>query len=67
MTPLVEKIEEEVAALSDDELRSFRSWFVEFDAANWDRQFASDATNGRLDELAAEALAHYGSGKAKPL
>lgn len=65
--PSLQKIESQVASLSETELRQFRSWFEEFDAQNWDRTLATDISNGKLDSHAAEALAHYGAGKCKPL
>lgn len=37
----------------------FRRWFVEFDGHAWDRQIEEDASSGKLDHLAAEALADY--------
>jgi hypothetical protein len=42
--------------LSPEELAEFRAWFLEFDAAAWDRQFEQDAAAGQLDGLAEEAL-----------
>lgn len=65
--PSLQQIESEVAALPEQELRQFRSWFDEFDAQNWDRSLAADINNGKLDSLAAEALAHYGAGRCKKL
>lgn len=65
--PSLQQIESEVAALPEQELRQFRSWFDEFDAQNWDRGLAADINNGKLDSLAAEALAHYGAGRCKKL
>ena len=53
------KIEEQISTLSETELRTFRSWFMKFDAAHWDEQFAREATAGKLNELAAEALEQY--------
>ena len=49
--------------LSSEELRAFREWFAQFDAEVWDRQFESDAQNGKLDELAARALRDYKAGR----
>lgn len=34
----VEKIEQEIEALSPDELAQFRAWFLEYDWAAWDCQ-----------------------------
>ena len=61
----IEKIEQEVQALSPDELAQFRAWFLEYDWAAWDRQIERDA--GRLDDLAAKALRDHSAGKTTPL
>jgi hypothetical protein len=61
----VKAIEEAVAALHADELAEFRQWFAEFDGAAWDRQIEQDAAGGKLDALAAEALADYRSGSRR--
>ena len=55
----VKLIEDAVQALPRSELAEFRSWFAEFDAVAWDQQLASDAAAGKLNALAAEALADY--------
>jgi hypothetical protein len=52
----IEQIEKEVQGLKPDELRAFRKWFWDFDAAVWDRQFEKDALTGKLDSLAEAAL-----------
>ena len=53
-------------ALPRSELAEFRSWFAEFDAVAWDQQLESDAAAGKLDVLAAEALADYETGSPQP-
>jgi hypothetical protein len=63
----IEKIEQEVQALSPDELAQFRAWFLEYDWAAWDRQIERDAQAGRLDDLAAKALRDHSVGKTTPL
>jgi hypothetical protein len=63
----VKSIERAVEALPPSELAEFRRWFAEFDAAEWDRQIEQDAAAGKLDELAAEALADHRSGSARAL
>ncbi|MBC7963411.1 MAG: hypothetical protein H7Y05_10755 [Steroidobacteraceae bacterium] len=65
--PSLQRIESQIAALPEPELRLFRSWFDEFDAHRWDHTLAADINNGKLDSLAAEALAQYGAGQCKPL
>ena len=52
----ISEIEEAVRRLSRADLAAFREWFDRFDAEAWDRQFEQDAHEGRLDDLANEAL-----------
>ena len=63
----VEKLEQEIAALTPEERSSFREWFAAFDAAEWDSQFERDATSGALDKLADAALAEHRAGRSRPL
>jgi hypothetical protein len=66
MTAL-ERIEAQVQTLSATELYEFRRWFQEWDADAWDRQIEADAQAGKLDALAAEALAEYHAGSAREI
>ena len=63
----VEKIENEVSSLSGVQLAEFRAWFEKFDAKAWDQQFEQDATSGKLDDLAGQAMADFKKGQFKPL
>jgi hypothetical protein len=63
----VEALEKEIKDLSRAELESFRNWFVKFDAAEWDRQVQNDIEAGRLDTLAAKALAAHERGESREL
>ena len=63
----VKSIESAVESLPPAELAEFRRWFAEFDAAAWDRQIEQDAHSGKLDSLAAEALADYRAGPVQEL
>ena len=63
MTPTIQEIETAVTQLTPEQLADFRAWFAEFEAQRWDEQFAADATAGRLDALAAEALHDYRAGR----
>ena len=56
-----------MARLSRQELAAFRSWFVDFDAEAWDRQFEKDAAAGRLDALGDEALRDLDEGRCTDL
>ncbi len=63
----VKAIERAVESLPTLELAEFRQWFAEFDGNAWDRQIELDAASGKLDQLAAEALADYHAGSARQL
>lgn len=63
----IQEIERAVRELSSEELSEFRQWFLEFDAAAWDREFEEDVAEGRLDALADEAIADLRAGRTRPL
>jgi len=63
----VQDIEAAVSKLSREELAAFRTWFAEFDAEAWDRQFDEDVRAGRLDSLADEALRDLREGRCTDL
>jgi hypothetical protein len=66
MTKL-QQLEKEVASLRSEELAEFRSWFLEYDWAVWDRQLERDVAAGKLDSVAAEALAEHMRGETTEL
>ncbi len=61
----VESLEREVEKLTPEELNAFRAWFARYDADAWDEQIERDAKAGKLDRLAAEALAAHDRGQTK--
>lgn len=63
----VEKIEQEIQALSPTELAELRAWFLEYDWLAWDGQLERDVQAGKLDELAERALRDRAAGKTTPL
>jgi hypothetical protein len=63
----IQEIERAVRGLNAEELSEFRRWFLEFDAAAWDRDFERDVAAGRLDALADEAIADLRAGRTRPL
>lgn len=64
---MIKALEQAVQQLPIQDLAEFRRWFVKFDEAAWDAQIEADAAAGKLDALATEARAEYGSGKAREL
>jgi len=63
----LERLEHEIASLPPSELVALRAWFVEFDAAAWDRKIEDDAEAGRLDALAEAAIAEHQAGDTRPV
>jgi hypothetical protein len=63
----VQELEKQIEQLSDAELAEFRSWYAEFDAQVWDRQFEADVKAGKLDALAEKALREHAAGKSTKL
>ena len=63
----IEVLEKEIEKLSLKELDEFRLWFMKYDSDVWDMQIEADATAGKLDALAKEAIAEYDSGKAREI
>lgn len=61
----VETLEQTVKQLSPGELSAFRTWFIEFDAAAWDRQIDMDSETGKLDRLVQSAIEEHRAGKTK--
>jgi hypothetical protein len=56
----VQEIEQAIERLGDEEIAELRAWL-------FDRDIARDATSGKLDALADEALRDARAGRTKPL
>lgn len=56
-----------VKRLPKKDLARFRKWFAEYDAAEWDRQLASDVAAGKLDALVRESQRDHRAGRTKAL
>lgn len=61
----VEQLEQQIVELDQDDLQVLREWFMRMDAELWDRQFESDARNGKLASLAEKALRDHEAGHAR--
>ena len=66
MTQL-ERIQDEIEALSHKDYVRLRKWFAEKDWEEWDKQIETDANAGRLDFLVEEAMAEKAKGNLKEL
>ena len=63
----VQELESAVAQLSADEFSRFSTWFEEYRAEAWDREFEADVKAGKLDTLGQEADRDFEAGRCKPL
>ena len=63
----IEMLEQEIKQLNSKELAAFRSWFIEFDNTEWDRQIEVDSATGKLDRLAQSAVEEHKAGKTKSM
>lgn len=66
MTKL-EEIEEAVEKLSPEELKRFRAWLDELEERLFDERIERDAKAGKLDALAAKAIAEDDAGTTSKL
>jgi hypothetical protein len=60
----LEQIESAVASLAEKELKAFRRWFAEFDAARWERQIKRDSASGKLGNVISKAKREHRKGKS---
>lgn len=63
----IQAIEQAIQQLPEAELCELRRWFTAFTEDLWDREIENDANAGKLDALAAEALAEYHNGQVTEL
>ena len=67
MLATVEEIEKAVSGLSREELARFRTWYGEFEAKVWDKQFEADVKAGRLDKVGDQAIKEFRKGRCTKL
>ena len=63
----VDQIEEAILRLPHEDFRRLSEWILDQDQRRWDEQFARDVAAGKLDALAAEAIADYKAGRSRKL
>jgi hypothetical protein len=66
MTKL-EAIEEQIQALSPEELAELREWLLEREVEQWDAEIERDAASGKLDELFRRSLSDHRAGKSREI
>jgi hypothetical protein len=63
----LEEIEAAVQQLTPAKRAEFRTWFLSFDATDWDQQMEDDMAAGKLDWLATEAISDSQAGRCSEL
>ena len=58
----LEQIEFAILTLPTQEFQRLREWLLELDQQHWDQQIEQDVNDGKLDALAAEAIAEFEGG-----
>ncbi len=66
MSTLAE-IEDAIEKLPNEQLFQLTDWISERFSDAWDRQIEQDIVAGKLDDLAAEAIAEHRAGQSLPL
>ena len=63
----VEQIENAILELPPNEIGELLEWFLNLDYQRWDVQLEKDIYKGKLDALAAEAIADFESGNYRAI
>ena len=63
----ITEIKKIIKNLSDEDFNSFADWFQKLDEERWDKELEKDIAEGRLDDIAQEALNEYNSKKCTEL
>jgi hypothetical protein len=67
MDMTVEEIENLITQLPQKQLKKFRTWYEKFDADAWEKQIENDVVSGKLDDIAAIAIAEHKEGLSRKL
>ncbi len=63
----VKEVEQAVTHFSNEELKTFRQWFADFDMEQWDKEIEADSNSGRLDGFISKALEEHRAGRSSDL
>jgi hypothetical protein len=62
-----EQIESAILQLPPNEYQQLLEWFFDLDYQRWDEQLEKDITNGKLENLAQEAIADFEAGQYRQI
>ena len=63
----IEQIEKAILQLPPNKIRELLEWFMNLDYQRWDVQLEKDIAEGKLDALAAEAIADFEIGNYREI
>ncbi|MCA2620407.1 MULTISPECIES: hypothetical protein [unclassified Microcystis] len=63
----IEQIEAAILTLPPEQFQQLRQWILEIDYQHWDEQLEKDIADGKLEPLAAEAIAEFKAGHCREL
>lgn len=63
----LEQIEAAILELPPDEFQQLVEWFLDLDYQRWDDQLEKDIVDGRLEDLAQEAIADFEAANYRPI
>ncbi|MGK7960530.1 hypothetical protein [Crocosphaera sp.] len=63
----LDQIESAILQLPCHEVQQLLEWLSDLDYKNWDQQLEEDIKQGKLDALAAEAMAEFEAGECKEI
>lgn len=59
----VEQIEAAILKLPPDKFQQLKTWFLDLENQRWDEQLEKDIADGKLEDLAQEAIADFEAGR----
>ncbi len=63
----LKQLEEAILNLSETDFAKLCNWLLDLDYQQWDRQLEQDILDGKLDDLAKEALADFKAGEYRQI
>ncbi|MEL7037502.1 MAG: hypothetical protein AAFO04_18045 [Cyanobacteria bacterium J06592_8] len=63
----LEQIESAILSLSHQDFEKLRNWLLDLDYERWDKQIEQDIAEGKLEELAKEAIAEFKAGHCREI
>jgi hypothetical protein len=63
----LEQIEAAILTLPSEEFQRLRQWFFDVDYQRWDEQLEQDIAEGKLEDLAEEAIADFNAGDCREI